>query len=235
MQPGKPIIGITPSPVEDVLPHGTFTRYAMSSTYTEAVEAAGGVPFVIPPQAGNIDEIVGWLSPYLSGACPGGCRVLDVGGGTGALASRLSTTIDAEVVVLDPTPEMLRYVPEQRLVSPVLGTAEAIPFEDDTFHAVIVTDAFHHFRDQVLAISEFHRVVRPGGGVIVVELDPRSVLMRLVVAIERLLGEPGAFFAPEQLSAFMSRHGIDGTCTGSGTSYRFVGSVRDERGSVSCA
>lgn len=61
----KPIIGITPSPVEDVQPHGAFTRYAMSSTYTEAVEAAGGVPLVIPPQIGNIDEIIAAIDGLL--------------------------------------------------------------------------------------------------------------------------------------------------------------------------
>lgn len=54
----KPIIGITPSPMEDAQAHGSFTRYAASTTYTEAVEAAGGVPLIIPPQAGNIDEIL---------------------------------------------------------------------------------------------------------------------------------------------------------------------------------
>ena len=54
----KPSIGIKPSPMEDVQSHGTFTRYAMATTYTEAVEAAGGVPLVIPPQAGNIAEIL---------------------------------------------------------------------------------------------------------------------------------------------------------------------------------
>jgi putative glutamine amidotransferase len=54
----KPVIGITPSPMEDMQEHGSFTRYAAATTYTEAVEAAGGVPLVIPPQVGNIDEIL---------------------------------------------------------------------------------------------------------------------------------------------------------------------------------
>ncbi len=54
----KPVIGITPSPMEDSQSHGTFTRYATATTYTEAIEAAGGVPLIIPPQAGNIDEIL---------------------------------------------------------------------------------------------------------------------------------------------------------------------------------
>jgi putative glutamine amidotransferase len=54
----KPIIGITPSPMDDKQSHGSFTRYAAATTYTEAVEAAGGVPLVIPPQVGNIEEIL---------------------------------------------------------------------------------------------------------------------------------------------------------------------------------
>jgi putative glutamine amidotransferase len=58
MRQHKPVIGITPSPMEDTQSHGTFTRYAMATTYTEAVEAAGGVPLVIPPQVGNIEEIL---------------------------------------------------------------------------------------------------------------------------------------------------------------------------------
>jgi putative glutamine amidotransferase len=54
----KPIIGITPSPMEDTQAHGSFRRYAAATTYTEAIEAAGGVPIVIPPQVGNIQEII---------------------------------------------------------------------------------------------------------------------------------------------------------------------------------
>jgi putative glutamine amidotransferase len=44
--------------MEDTQAHGAFSRYATATTYTEAVEAAGGVPVVIPPQAGNIEEII---------------------------------------------------------------------------------------------------------------------------------------------------------------------------------
>lgn len=61
----KPIIGITPSPSEDAFSHGTFSRYAISNNYTEAVEAAGGVPVVLPPQASNLDEMLGILDGLL--------------------------------------------------------------------------------------------------------------------------------------------------------------------------
>ncbi|MBU4557381.1 MAG: methyltransferase domain-containing protein [Actinobacteria bacterium] len=171
----------------------------------------------------SIDEISGWLEPYLGGER----RVLDVGGGTGALASRLSESTGARVTVLDPTPEMLRYIPDDGPIEGVVGTAEAMPFPDDSFDAVIVTDAFHHFRDQPGAVSEFCRVVRTGGGVLVVELDPAGVVMRLIVLGEKLLGEPGAFFTPDAMCEFMRVHGIAGNCAViRGVSYRFVGTVR---------
>ena len=104
-----------------------------------------------------------------------------------------------------------------------------MPFADASFDAVIVTDAFHHFRDQPGAVREFRRVVRAGGGVIVVELDPSGWVMRVIALAEKALGEPGAFFTPAQMCAFMDAHGIAGECTKlGGASYRFVGALGSE-------
>lgn len=174
-----------------------------------------------------IDRIIERLKPFMRGDCPKGCSILDVGGGTGALGRRLHARLGAQVTVLDPTPQMLRYIPANGPVRAVLGQAEAMPFADDSFDAVIVTDAFHHFRNQAAAAHEFARVVRCGGGVIVYELDPRGFGMRAVVAIERLLGEPGAFFEPNAMCSFMAANSIEGICTPErGVSYRFVGLVK---------
>jgi len=46
----RPIIGITPSPSLETMPHGTFERFAMATTYVDAILAAGGIPLVLPPQ-----------------------------------------------------------------------------------------------------------------------------------------------------------------------------------------
>lgn len=173
----------------------------------------------------TIDRIAGWLRPHLPGPCPAECRILDVGGGTGALAKRLHEALGAEVVVLDPSPEMLRYVPEHGAVRCVVGAAESMPFDDSSFDAVVVTDAFHHFRDQPAAVNEFARVVRPGGGVLIMDFDP-SGLMRIIVTAEKLLGEPGAFHTPDALCTFMAEHGINGECERlKGPSYRYLGTV----------
>ena len=46
----QPVIGITPSSQLDTLPHGTFRRYVLSAPYVRAIESAGGVAVVLPPQ-----------------------------------------------------------------------------------------------------------------------------------------------------------------------------------------
>ncbi|HEY3318318.1 MAG TPA: methyltransferase domain-containing protein [Coriobacteriia bacterium] len=170
----------------------------------------------------DTELIAGWLRPYV----PVRGRLLDLGGGTGALAQHLAGALECHVTVLDATPEMLSYLPAHGDVTGVLGCAEDMPFADDTFDALVVSDAFHHFRDQDGAVREMQRVVRCGGGVLVLELDPRRA-MRLVVWGEKLLGEPGAFFTPEEMCAFMAERGIEGECEPQrGVSYRFLGTVR---------
>lgn len=167
-------------------------------------------------------EIAGWLRPAVE---PGG-RVLDVGGGAGQLAVLLADTLKASVTVLDPTPQMLDHVPARPGVTAVSGVAEAMPFSDSEFDAVVVSDAFHHFRDQPGAVKEFSRVVRSGGLVLVLELDPSGLLMRLIVIGEKLLGEPGAFFTPAEMCGFMAHEGITGQCESlRKADYRFLGVV----------
>jgi len=132
--------------------------------------------------------------------------------------------LGVDVTVLDATPQMLRGLPAEGAVTGVLGVAEAMPFQDASFDAAIVMDALHHFRDQPGAIAELRRVVRPSGGVLVYDYDPRHRVMRVIAFFERALGEPCAFFTPEEFCVFMAQHGIRGECTPEGgASYRFVG------------
>ena len=173
--------------------------------------------------AGDVEAIAEWLRPTVRR----GGYVLDVGGGAGQLATLLAEALGAHVTVLDPTVEMVAHVPEGEHILAVQGTAEAMPLLDDSFDAIVVTDAFHHFRDQAAAVAEFTRVVRDGGSVLVLDLDPRPLTMRLIRLGEMALGEPGAFMTPEQMCAFMAAHGVDGECEPlRKADYRFLGTVR---------
>ncbi|MBE0476397.1 MAG: methyltransferase domain-containing protein [Coriobacteriia bacterium] len=73
--------------------------------------------------AEDIARVVRWLAPYVG---PDG-RILDLGGGTGALAAKLADAFRRPVVVLDPTPEMLAYLPDRPDVTGVRGIAEDMP------------------------------------------------------------------------------------------------------------
>ncbi len=153
---------------------------------------------------------------------PGG-RLLDLGGGTGDLGAGVARVLEAKVVVADVTPQMLRRVSPDPSVSVRLTTAEALPFPDGHFDGLLCSDAFHHFRDQEAAAKEMARVVRPGGCFLILEFR-RSGPGRALVAIERWLGEPGAFLEPDELRALLKRWGIDGTITDRGTlTYTFIG------------
>jgi putative glutamine amidotransferase len=66
----KPIIGITPSAQLDTLAHGTFLRYYMSAPYVRAVETAGGVPVVLPPQRNTVDELMATIDGLLLSGGP---------------------------------------------------------------------------------------------------------------------------------------------------------------------
>jgi len=174
----------------------------------------------------DVTAISGWLRPAVG---PGG-RILDVGGGAGQLAALLADALHAHVTVLDPTAEMVAHVPATERLSAVRGTAEAMPLPDDDFDAIVVTDAFHHFRDQGAAVTEFARVVRDGGLVLVLDLDPRPLTMRLIAFAERLVGEPASFMTPEAICAFMAARGIEGECEPlEKASYRFLGRVSKDR------
>ena len=132
-------------------------------------------------------------------ALPPGSRVLDLGGGTGVLAGAVrSARPDLRVVVADAARGMLAHVPPG--VRPVVARAEALPFEEGVFDAVVVGEALHHFAGLEAALSEIARVSREGGRLWVYEFDPRPLPGRLLALAERLAGEPARFLPPDRLA-----------------------------------
>jgi demethylmenaquinone methyltransferase/2-methoxy-6-polyprenyl-1,4-benzoquinol methylase len=104
--------------------------------------------------------------------------VLDVATGTGAVAGELLRQKGCTVVGLDQSPEMLaearRRLPENvRLVE---GTAERLPFPDESFDALTFTYLLRYVADPGATLRELARVVRPGGTIAGLEFAvPRGV------------------------------------------------------------
>lgn len=107
--------------------------------------------------------------------------VVDVGVGTGLVATAAARIVgDARLVTgVDPSPGMVaaaKVPPGVRLVE---GSAEALPLPDSSADFISMGFALRHVDDLAASFREFHRVLRPGGRVCVLEITrPTSALGR---------------------------------------------------------
>ncbi|MBN1419188.1 MAG: class I SAM-dependent methyltransferase [Planctomycetes bacterium] len=96
--------------------------------------------------------------------------ILDCGCGDGLYAGALARASRAPVFALDRDPENLARtrtrLPAGAAVRLVHGDAQAIPFPDDAFDAVIFTEVLEHVPDDRRALREIRRVLKPGGALI---------------------------------------------------------------------
>jgi SAM-dependent methyltransferase len=100
-----------------------------------------------------------------------GAAVLDLAAGTGKLTrALLAGGLDA--VAVEPQTSLRDVLAANIGPDRVLdGLAEAIPLADASVDAVTVGDAFHWF-DQLAALAEIRRVLRPNGGLAILSTAP---------------------------------------------------------------
>lgn len=81
------------------------------------------------------------------------------------------------VVCLDMTPEMLAVrkaqAESQNLpnMTFVFGDSKELPFLENSFNVVMSRLAFHHFPDVSQPFSEMARVLKPGGKLVMIDME----------------------------------------------------------------
>jgi SAM-dependent methyltransferase len=94
-----------------------------------------------------------------------GQHALDVGCGPGALTARLVHSLGVgAVAAIDPSLPFVGACRERFPGMDVrLGSAEALPFDDDAFDVALAQLVVHFMADPVAGLREMRRVTRPGG------------------------------------------------------------------------
>jgi ubiquinone/menaquinone biosynthesis C-methylase UbiE len=101
-------------------------------------------------------------------------RILDAGCGPGGNGAWLAQ--HGRVVGVDLARDALAFVRARRpTTTPVQASAEHLPFRDEAFDVVVAVTLLYTVPDDVAAIGEMARVLRPGGALLVLEPAFRSL------------------------------------------------------------
>lgn len=124
-----------------------------------------------------------WLAALATDQRP--CSVLDVGCGTGTLAIEMARVPGATITGVDGDPEILaraRRKPGAEAVEWREAMVDVLPAADATFDVVVTSLVLHHLAPatKAAALAEMHRVLRPGGSLLVADWGaPHDPLMRV--------------------------------------------------------
>lgn len=136
-------------------------------------------------------------------------KVLDIGTATGALAIEFAKAIPGVKVVgldlSDVALELAKANAQENGVSSRVsfkaGNAEDMPFEDDSFDAVISGNTLHLIENPVRMFDEIHRVLKPQGKFII--SDFRRSWLGLFTEHFR------ASYSPEDVKELLSRSKLE--------------------------
>ena len=171
---------------------------------------------------GPLSHDVGWRWMFDLAVVGGllGCRpgdeVLDLGAGSG-FSTEMLVRFGYRVTALDPDTRALvqarrRLGLDRRLRSElgrmVTGIAEALPFADAVFDGVAGMNVVHHVDDQVAAMRDLARVLKPGGRAAFSEPGTRHLEMPETARARREHGEDDKAFDVRELGAIAKANGF---------------------------
>jgi arsenite methyltransferase len=153
-------------------------------------------------------------------AVQAGEKVLDIGSGPGLLAAELADE-GADVLGVDPSESMLAMARAREIPRAAFepGDALSLPVADASFDAAVSTQVLEYVEDVAGALREAHRVLRPGGRLLVLDTDWDSIvwhtadldrMRRVLAAWDAHLADP---HLPRQLPGLLRGAGFTLTRT----------------------
>jgi ubiquinone/menaquinone biosynthesis C-methylase UbiE len=147
-------------------------------------------------------------------AIPAHARVLDIGAGQGYGAAFLSRALpDAQVLSVDINMECLK--PDRLESGPrppifIQASATDLPLATDSLDAVFAVMTFHCLPQPQRVIQEAARALKPGGVLILADVDGRHWMKRSFEVVEHLFISPLTHaYTSDELAALTVRAGLE--------------------------
>ena len=126
----------------------------------------------------------------------GPSRVLEIGCGPGfAIKQMAASNPECLIVGCDIDSALLAHaaaeIPAGGASFLVRNESVSLPFADGAFDYIFSEGSFHHFDDPGKMVSEMKRVLKPGGGIFIADLDPGSAPARFIIFVLRLASALG--------------------------------------------
>lgn len=127
------------------------------------------------------DSVAFWVSRLAElGPIGAGDLVLDVGCGTGGFAVGIAEHTCARVIGCDLAAGLVRYAGDRATpVDWLVADAHELPLADRSVDRVIMSLLLHRLPDPGRAVAEAHRVLRPGGSLLIKTVAPADAAATL--------------------------------------------------------
>jgi ubiquinone/menaquinone biosynthesis C-methylase UbiE len=122
--------------------------------------------------------------------------VLDIGCGTGRYCLEINKSCGAEMVGLDYSGGMLSEANAKKRGIWLRGDAAHLPVVYETFDVAILMLVLQHVDDEVMAISEAWRVLKPGGRLVISTVSHARIRRHIMRHFPGLVGIDLARFIP---------------------------------------
>jgi ubiquinone/menaquinone biosynthesis C-methylase UbiE len=149
----------------------------------------------------RIEELRGYAAE-ISAAVKQGDAILEIAPGPGYVSIELAKKGQYRITGMDLSADFVEIcrtnaAREQAAVDFVQGNVSAMPFAADQFDYLFCSAAFKNFHDPARALSEMHRVLKPGGKGLIIDMNKNTTaaIRRAEIGKMRLKGLERLFMA----------------------------------------
>lgn len=139
-------------------------------------------------------------------------KLLDVGCGTGQLVEEISTKIVShkiKIIGIDTSFKMIEKARDKNIphTTFVEGDALNLPFHTGEFDIVTCCHSFPYYEDKIKSLTEFNRVLKPGGYLFLIQASVNNLYDKMVMKIVKLTTSKAIYPSIKEIEVMVHQGG----------------------------